>query len=134
MGSLPDQLAKTKVTGDSRVDKVQDDVTGVAVGQVGQGGLAEPVGDVVSKEAVNRAERGGKDEHGGYVPSTSDEPSQLDKVLEPVAEGAKDAAASTSEAAGKTGEAAGKAGEGAKEGAGKAGGYFGGWFGGKKAE
>ncbi|KAF4534527.1 hypothetical protein BFW01_g7865 [Lasiodiplodia theobromae] len=131
-----DQLAKTKVTGDSRVDKVQDDVSGAAVGQVGQGGLAQPVGDIVSKEAVNRAERGGKDEHGGYVPSvTGDgEPSQLDKVVEPVAEGAKDAVAETSEAASKTGEAAGKTGEGVKEGAGKAGGYFGGWFGGKKAE
>lgn len=31
---------------------------------MGKGGLAQPIGDAVSKEGVNRAERGGKDENG----------------------------------------------------------------------
>jgi hypothetical protein len=39
-------------------------VNGLVTGQVGQGGLAQPVGDMVSKEGINRAERGGKDEQG----------------------------------------------------------------------
>ncbi|OMP87148.1 hypothetical protein BK809_0007234 [Diplodia seriata] len=127
-----DQLAKTKVTGDSRVDKLQDDVSGTAAGQIGQGGLAQPVGDLFSKEAVNRAERGGKDDQGGYVPADAstttpagDAPSQLNKTAESVTEGAKSATGSV------TGSV-GQAGESAKEGAGKAGGYFGGWLGGGK--
>jgi len=38
--------------------------------QFGKGGLLQPVGDMVSKEGVNRAERGGKDDSGSYgVPS-----------------------------------------------------------------
>ncbi|KKY21815.1 hypothetical protein UCDDS831_g04070 [Diplodia seriata] len=129
---ISDQLAKTKVTGDSRVDKLQDDVSGTAAGQIGQGGLAQPVGDLFSKEAVNRAERGGKDDQGGYVPADAstttpagDAPSQLNKTAESVTEGAKSATGSV------TGSV-GQAGESAKEGAGKAGGYFGGWLGGGK--
>ena len=31
---------------------------------MGKGGLAQPIGDMVSKEGVNRAERGGKEEDG----------------------------------------------------------------------
>ncbi|EOD49183.1 hypothetical protein GTA08_BOTSDO03590 [Neofusicoccum parvum] len=103
-----DNLAKTKVTGNDGVDKLQDDVHNLAAGQVGQGGLAQPLGDAVSKEGVNRAERGGKDDQGGTAPGP------LADVVDPVAEGAKDGGA--------------KAAEGAKA----AGGYFGGWFGGKK--
>lgn len=40
----------------------------VAANQLGQEGLARPVGDLVSKEGLNRAERGGKDENAEYVP------------------------------------------------------------------
>jgi hypothetical protein len=36
--------------------------------QLGQDGVARPVGDLVSREGVNRLERKGKDERGGYVP------------------------------------------------------------------
>lgn len=36
---------------------------------MGQGGLAQPLGDAVSKEGINRAERGGKDEHGNSIES-----------------------------------------------------------------
>ncbi|RGP79027.1 hypothetical protein FLONG3_2933 [Fusarium longipes] len=60
-------LDKTKVTGIEQVDTLQDGVNNLATGQVGQGGLLQPVGDMASKEGINRAERQGKDEDGGYV-------------------------------------------------------------------
>ncbi|KAK3723556.1 hypothetical protein LTR37_001808 [Vermiconidia calcicola] len=61
-----DSLDKTKVTGIDQVDTAQDSVNNTVGGQVGQGGLLQPVGDAVSKEGVNRAERGGKDDSGSY--------------------------------------------------------------------
>ncbi|KAI2784968.1 hypothetical protein F4815DRAFT_441269 [Daldinia loculata] len=64
-----EQLDKTKVTHIEQVDTLQDGVNGAVAGQVGQGGLLQPVGDLVSKEGFNRAERGGKDEQGGILPS-----------------------------------------------------------------
>ncbi|KAF2009175.1 hypothetical protein BU24DRAFT_83576 [Aaosphaeria arxii CBS 175.79] len=63
------QLDKTKITGVSQVDNLQDGVNNLVGGQVGQGGLAQPLGDAVSKEGVNRAERGGKDEQGRNLES-----------------------------------------------------------------
>ncbi|KAF7453192.1 hypothetical protein A1F99_004500 [Pyrenophora tritici-repentis] len=57
-------LDKTKVTGVDQVDNLQDGVNNLVGGQVGKGGLAQPIGDAVSKEGINRAERGGKDEQG----------------------------------------------------------------------
>lgn len=63
---MTDQLGKTKVTGVDQVDNLQDGVNNAAAGQVGQGGLFQPVGDAVSKEGINRAERGGKDDSGSY--------------------------------------------------------------------
>ena len=36
--------------------------------QVGQDGLARPVGDLFSREGMNRVERKGKDDKGGYLP------------------------------------------------------------------
>ncbi|KAK5105794.1 hypothetical protein LTR62_002136 [Meristemomyces frigidus] len=62
-----DTLDKTKVTGVDQVDTLQGDVNNLVGNQFGQGGLMQPVGDAVSKEGVNRAERGGKDEKGGYT-------------------------------------------------------------------
>ena len=38
---------------------------------MGQGGLAEPAGDMISREGVNRAERRGKDDKGSYVPDAA---------------------------------------------------------------
>lgn len=71
MGGLTDSAAdamdKTKVTGIDQVDTLQDSVNHTVAGQVGQGGLLQPVGDMVSKEGVNRAERGGKDDGGSYL-------------------------------------------------------------------
>ncbi|KAI1646833.1 uncharacterized protein F4817DRAFT_316550 [Daldinia loculata] len=64
-----EQLDKAKVTHIEQVDTLQDGVNGAVAGQVGQGGLLQPVGDLVSKEGFNRAERGGKDEQGGILPS-----------------------------------------------------------------
>jgi hypothetical protein len=58
-------------------------VNNLAAGQVGKGGLLQPVGDWASKEGVNRAERGGKDDKGGRVPGPAG------KIADPVAENAK---------------------------------------------
>ncbi|KAK6543638.1 hypothetical protein TWF694_000382 [Orbilia ellipsospora] len=76
------QLDKSKVTGVKQVDKLQDGVHDLAAGQVGKDGLLEPVGDLVSKHGVNRAERGGKDENGSYG-------GPLGGVTDPVVDGAK---------------------------------------------
>ena len=53
-----DQLDKTKITGDKNVDAIQDGVNTGVSGQLKEGGLLGGVGDLVSKEGVNRAERG----------------------------------------------------------------------------
>lgn len=57
-----DTLDKTKVTGIEPVDKAQDGVNNLVTGQLGQGGALQGVGDTFSKEGMNRAERGGKDD------------------------------------------------------------------------
>lgn len=85
-----DALAKTKVTGIKQVDTLQDGVNGLVAGQMGQGGLAQPVGDWVSNEGVNRAERNGKDDQGGYLPSGT--PAPISSGAEAVANGSKSAA------------------------------------------
>ncbi|KAL9599616.1 MAG: hypothetical protein Q9219_003699 [cf. Caloplaca sp. 3 TL-2023] len=53
-----DQLDKTKITGDKNVDAVQDGLNTGVSGQLKSGGLLGGVGDLASKEGVNRAERG----------------------------------------------------------------------------
>lgn len=55
---LAEQLDKTKITGDKNVDALQDGVNSGVTGQLKEGGLLGGVGDLVSKEGVNRAERG----------------------------------------------------------------------------
>jgi hypothetical protein len=62
----PANLDKTKVTGNAQVDKLQESINDTVSGQFGKGGMLQPVGDALSKEGVNRAERGGKDEKGSY--------------------------------------------------------------------
>jgi hypothetical protein len=98
-------LDKAKVTGVSQVDNLQDGVNNLVSGQVGQGGLAQPVGDALSKEGINRAERGGKDESGKPIESQG--------PLGGYGQGAVD---------------------GVKGGVQGAGGYLGGMWGGKKGE
>ncbi len=61
-----DTLNKTKITGISQVDQLQGDVNNLVGNQVGKDGLLNPVGNLASKEGINRAERGGKDESGSY--------------------------------------------------------------------
>ncbi|GAP91423.1 hypothetical protein SAMD00023353_6300700 [Rosellinia necatrix] len=50
-----DQLDKTKVTGIAQVDALQDSTNDLAAGQLGQGGLLQPVGDLTS-EGLKRAD------------------------------------------------------------------------------
>ena len=63
-----ENLDKSKVTGIDQVDKLQDGVNNLAAGQIGQGGLAQPIGDFASKEGATRSERGGKGDDGSYMP------------------------------------------------------------------
>lgn len=63
---IAEELDKTKITGNKQVDNLQDGVNNLVGGQLGKDGLAQPIGDAFSKEGVNRAERGGKDEDGSY--------------------------------------------------------------------
>lgn len=78
-------MSKTKVTGIDQVDKVQDDVNNLVAGQVGKGGLLQPIGDMAGKEGINRMERGGKDEHGKTAPGP------LGDYTDPITNNAKSA-------------------------------------------
>lgn len=59
-------MNKSKVTGISQVDQLQDDVYSLVGNQLGENGLAAPIGNMASKEGINRMERNGKDETGSY--------------------------------------------------------------------
>ncbi|KAJ5637768.1 hypothetical protein N7490_007647 [Penicillium lividum] len=61
-----DSLSKTKITGVNQADQLQDDVNNLVGNQIGDKGLLKPVGQFVSKEGINRAERNGKEEDGSY--------------------------------------------------------------------
>jgi hypothetical protein len=86
--------------------------------QLGSNGLLAPIGNMVSKEGVNRAERGGKDDKGTYGGPVA---GYSDPVLE------KGQAAGQGVAGG-----AQKVGSGVLDGAKGAGGYLGGLVGGGK--
>lgn len=116
-----ENLDKTKVTGISQVDNLQDGVHGLVSGQVGQGGIAQPIGDAMSKEGINRAERGGKDEKGNPIESQG--------PLGGYGQGAVDGVKG---GAGAVGSGMSSAGETVTGGAKNAGGYLGGLWGGKK--
>lgn len=60
------------MTGIEQVDTLQDSVNNAVGQQVGKGGVLQPVGDMASKEGINRAERGGKDESGSYGAGAAD--------------------------------------------------------------
>jgi len=53
-----EQLRKTEITGNKHVDAVQEGVVEGVGGQLGKGGLLNPVGEGVSDQGVTRAERG----------------------------------------------------------------------------
>jgi len=61
-----DTLNKGKVTNIKQVDQIQDDVHNLLGNQLGENGLLAPVGNLMSKEGINRAERQGKDDKGSY--------------------------------------------------------------------
>lgn len=117
-----DTLDKSKVTGIDQVDNLQDGVNNLAAGQVGKGGLLQPVGDAFSKEGINRAERGGKDDSGSYGGAVGDS----------VASGAKGASDTVTGGAKSAGDAAQGAGGYVSGGLKSAGGYVGSLWGGKK--
>ncbi|KAJ9133434.1 hypothetical protein NKR23_g10747 [Pleurostoma richardsiae] len=96
-----DTLSKTKVTGIQQVDTLQDGVHDLAAGQVGQGGLGQPVGDAFSKEGLNRFERKGRDENGEYAPGPGA------KVVDGVVEGSKSVGAELAEGGKNLGESVG---------------------------
>ena len=85
-------LDKTKVTGIEQVDNLQDGVNNLAGGQVGQGGLLQPVGDLASKEGINRTERQGKGNDGGYVNKEAPGAGAVNSTANAVVGGGKGAA------------------------------------------
>ncbi|PKX91259.1 uncharacterized protein P174DRAFT_463381 [Aspergillus novofumigatus IBT 16806] len=87
-----DTLSKSKVTGIKQVDQVQDDVNNLVGNQLGENGFLAPVGNMISKEGINRAERNGKDEDGSYG-------GPLGGVTDPVVDRAKGAGQSVTSGA-----------------------------------
>ncbi|KAL4771922.1 hypothetical protein BDW60DRAFT_222848 [Aspergillus nidulans var. acristatus] len=77
-----ENLAKTKITSNEQVNRLQDDANNLVGNQLGEKGLLAPVGNLVSQEGINRAERGGKDENGSYG-------GPLGVVTDPVIKGGK---------------------------------------------
>ncbi|TVY16121.1 hypothetical protein LARI1_G007037 [Lachnellula arida] len=126
-----DTLNQTKVTGIPQVDQIQDDVNNLIGNQVGKNGLFAPIGNLTSKEGINRAERGGKDESGSYGGPAS---SMTDPMVKN-AQGAGEGIANGAQSAGQ-GVAGGAqtAGSTLTDGAKGAGGYVGGLLGGGKKE
>jgi len=113
-----DTLNKTKVTGVAQVDQIQDDVNNLVGNQLGKNGLLAPIGNLASKEGINRAERGGKDDKGTYGgPAAS--------YSDPVVKNAQSAGQGMAGGAQKVGSSI-------TDGAKGAGGYIGGMLGGGK--
>jgi hypothetical protein len=116
--SILENLDKSKITGIKQVDQIQDDVNNLVANQVGPNGLLAPIGNMVSKEGINRAERGGKDDKGTYGGPAAG-------YSDPVIKNAQSAGQ------GMMGGAQ-KVGGGVTDGVKGAGGYVGGLFGGGK--
>lgn len=95
-----DTLSQTKVTGSDKVDQIQDDTNNLVGNQLGDKGLLAPVGNLTSKEGVNRTERGGKDESGSYAGA-------LSGVTDQVVEGGKGVASTVQSGAQNVGSSIG---------------------------
>jgi hypothetical protein len=108
------------VTGIKQVDQLQDDVHNLVGNQVGKDGLLSPIGNMVSKEGINRTERGGKDDKGTYGGAAAG-------YSDPIIKGGKSAGEGIAGGAQAVG---GSVVDGAKG----AGGLVGGMFGGGKKE
>lgn len=104
-----ENLDSTKVTGVDQVDKVQDGVNNLAAGQLGQGGLLQPVGDLASKEGANRAERQGKSDDGSYIPGGDAASNAASSAASGVAQGGKSVAGGLSSGVQGAGSALGGA-------------------------
>jgi len=113
-----DTLNKSKVTGIKQVDQIQDDVHNLVGNQVGPNGLLAPIGNIMSKEGINRAERGGKDDKGTYGGAAA-------SYSDPIIQGGKSAGEGIAGGAQAVGG-------GVVDGAKGAGGYLGGMLGGGK--
>lgn len=83
-----DALDKSKVTGIKQVDQLQGDINNLIGNQVGENGVAAPLGNLASKEGINRVERNGKDEQGSYGEGIS---GYTDSVAKGVSGGAESA-------------------------------------------
>lgn len=126
-----DTLNKAKVTGIPQVDQIQDDVHNLVGNQLGKNGLFAPIGNLASKEGINRAERGGKDDNGTYGGAAA---SMTDPVVKN-AQGAGQGIASGAQSAGESVVGgAHTAGSTLTDGAKGAGGYIGEMLGGGKKE
>ncbi|KAL5343180.1 hypothetical protein BJX70DRAFT_394185 [Aspergillus crustosus] len=77
-----DNFSKTKITGNEQIDQLQDDTNNLVSNQFGEKGFLAPVGNLASKEGINRAERGGKDDNGSYG-------GPLGGVTDPLVQGGK---------------------------------------------
>ncbi|KAI9640758.1 hypothetical protein NHQ30_011067 [Ciborinia camelliae] len=115
-----DALSKTKVTGISKIDQIQDDVHNLVGNQLGENGLLAPIGNLAGEEGINRMERNGKDDDGSYGGPTS-------TFTNPIVQNAK------ARGQGVVGGAK-RAGEGLAAGVMGAGDYVGGMFGAKQRE
>lgn len=115
-----DALSKTKVTGIDQVDHLQDGVNDLVGGQVGKGGLLQPIGDMAGTQGINRIERQGKDDKGTYGGAAAG-------ITDPAIQNAQKAGSNVTEGA-KGGASY------VTESAKGAGGYLGGFLGGKKEE
>jgi hypothetical protein len=133
-----DTLDKTKITGIEQVDTLQNDVNNLVGNQFGKGGLLQPVGDAVSKEGVNRAERGGK----ASISTSSPLECTSDVTQDEKGQYGLGAASSVTDPMVKNAQAAGEGvtsgaqgiGSSLTSGAKSAGGYVGSFFGGGKGE
>ncbi|KAL4973973.1 hypothetical protein BDW66DRAFT_140849 [Aspergillus desertorum] len=89
---VKDNLSKTKITGNEQLNQLQDDANNLVGNQLGEKGMLAPVGNLVSKEGINRAERGGRDENGSYG-------GPLGGVTDPIVQGGKSVGSSVADGA-----------------------------------
>ncbi|KAH8686133.1 hypothetical protein BGZ60DRAFT_365668 [Tricladium varicosporioides] len=124
-------LNKTKITGIKQVDQIQDDVHNLVGNQLGENGLLAPIGNLISKEGINRAERQGRDDKGSYGGPAAGYTDPMIKNAKGAGEGV---VSGLSEGGKMVGSGAQNIGGGLVDGAKGAGGYLGGMFGGGKKE
>lgn len=129
--TFAETLNKTKVTGIKQVDQIQNDVHNLVGNQLGENGLLAPIGNLASKEGINRAERQGRDDKGSYGGPAAGYTDPMIKNAKGAGEGI---VGGVSEGGKMVGSGAQSVGGGLVDGAKGAGGYLGGMFGGGKKE